>query len=44
VIGEVGASDVDAVNSFLGSEQMQHVLAQANEMSTTLIEIVWLEN
>ena len=41
VIGEVDAFDVDAVNSFFGSEQMQPVLAQANKMSTAPIEIVW---
>jgi hypothetical protein len=43
VIGEVDASDVDAVNDFFASEKMQPVLAQANEMSTAPIEIVWLD-
>ena len=43
VIGEVAASDVDAVNNFFGSELMQPVLAQANEMSTAPIEIIWLD-
>lgn len=44
VIGEVGTSEVDAVNAFFASEKMGPVLAQANEMSTTPIEIVWMDD
>ena len=43
VIGEVDASDVDAVNSFFASDKMQPVLAQANEISAAPIEFVWLD-
>ena len=44
VIGDVDASEVNAVNDFLASEKMQPVFAQVNEMSTAPIEFVWLDD
>jgi hypothetical protein len=43
VIGDVDASDVGAINSFVQSEQMQTVFSQVNEMSTAPLEFVWLD-
>ena len=43
VIGEMAASEVEGVISFFESDKMKSVLGQANEMSTTPIEMVWLD-
>jgi quinol monooxygenase YgiN len=43
VIGEVAASDVKAVNTFLASEGMQAVFRQVEGMSTAPIEFLMLE-
>ena len=44
VIGEVQESEVDPVKSFLASDRMQKVFAEVNEVSTSPIEFVWLED
>ncbi len=41
VIADVADSDVDAVNEWAGSEQMQNTFGQVNEMSEAPLEIVW---
>ena len=43
VVGELDASEVEGVKNFFASEKMRSVLAQADEMSTTPIEAIWLE-
>jgi hypothetical protein len=42
VIGDIADSDVDAVNEWAGSEEMQAAFAQVNEMSEEPLEIVWV--
>jgi hypothetical protein len=37
-------SEVDAVKEFFSSEKMSTVLRQANEMSTTPMELIWLDD
>ncbi|MFB3102474.1 MAG: hypothetical protein ACE1ZV_04355 [Alphaproteobacteria bacterium] len=44
VVGEMIASEVDDVKSYFESEKMKDVLGQANELSTTPIEAVWLDD
>ena len=44
VVGEMDASEVDGVKSFFASEKMRAVLDQADAMSTTPIETIWLED
>ena len=44
VVGEMEASEVDDVKSFFASDKMRAVLAQADKLSTTPIETVWLED
>ena len=44
VVGEMDASEVDAVKEFFASEKMSSILGQANEMSTTPIEWIWLDD
>ena len=43
VVGEMDASEVDAVKGFFASEKMVAVLDQAGEMSTAPIEWIWLD-
>lgn len=43
VVGEMDASEVGAVKAFFATEKMSSVLEQANEMSTTPIEWIWLD-
>ena len=43
VVGEMEASEVDAVKEFFATEKMSSVLEQANEMSTTPMEWIWLD-
>ena len=43
VVGEMEASEVDAVKEFFTSEKMTAILNQANELSTTPIEWIWLD-
>ena len=42
VIGEVADSEVDGVNEWAASEQMQKAFGQVNEMSEVPLEIVWV--
>jgi hypothetical protein len=44
VVGEMDASEVEDVKKFFESEKMRTVLGQADEMSTTPIERIWLED
>jgi len=44
VIGEVADFEVDAVNEWAASEQMQDVFRQVNEMSEVPLEIVWVND
>jgi quinol monooxygenase YgiN len=44
VIGEVAASDVETVKTFLGSDRMQAVFRQVDAMSTAPIEFLQLED
>lgn len=44
VVGEMEASEVDAVKSFFASDNMREVLGQVDEMSTTPIDAIWLED
>ena len=44
VVGEMEASDVDGVKDFFASEKMRAVLSKADEMSTTPIETIWLDD
>ena len=44
VIGEVADSEVDAVNEWAASEQMQNVFGQVIEMSEVPLEIVWVND
>ncbi len=44
VIGEVDASEVDAIKDFLTSEKMRLLFVQINETSTAPIEFVWLDD
>ena len=44
VVGEMAASEVDDVKSFFESDKMKDVLGQANTMSTTPIEVIWLDD
>jgi hypothetical protein len=37
-------SEVEGVKNFFASEKMRAVLGQADEMSTTPIETIWLED
>jgi hypothetical protein len=43
IVGEVAASEVQAVKEFLASQRMQDVFKRVNAMSTAPIEFVWLE-
>ena len=43
VVGEVQASDVNAVKEFMESDRMQDVFRRVNAMSTAPLEILWLE-
>jgi hypothetical protein len=42
VVGELAASEVQAVKDFIASPQMQDVFTRVNAMSTAPLEIVWL--
>ena len=44
VVGEMEASEVEGVKNFFASEKMRTVLGQADEMSTTPIETIWLDD
>ena len=44
VIGEVEDSEVDGVNEWASSEQMQNIFGQVNEMSESPLEIVWVND
>ena len=44
VVGEMDASEVEGVKNFFASEKMRAVLGQADEMATTPMEIIWLED
>lgn len=44
VVGEMSASEVEGVNDFMGSEKMQKVFTRVNEMSTSPLEFVWLDD
>jgi hypothetical protein len=44
VVGEMDTSEVEDVKKFFESEKMRAVLGQADEMSTTPIERIWLED
>ena len=44
VVGEMDASEVEDVKSFMASEAMQKVFAQVNEASTSPLEFTWLED
>ena len=44
VVGEMDAAEVDDVKNFMDSDKMRAVLAQADEMSTTPIETIWLDD
>ena len=44
VVGEMEASEVEGVKNFFASEKMRAVLGQADEMSTTPIETIWLDD
>ena len=44
VVGEMDASEVAGVKEYFGSEKMRAILGQADEMSTTPIETIWLED
>ena len=44
VVGEMDASEVDGVKSFFASDKMRAMLGQADEMSTTPIETIWLDD
>ena len=44
VVGDVAATEVDDVKSFFESEKMKDILGQANELSTTPIEVTWLDD
>ena len=44
VVGEVDASEVEDVKSYMASEAMQNVFAQVNEASTSPLEFTWLED
>jgi hypothetical protein len=43
VVGRMDTSEVDAVKEFFATEKMSSVLEQANEMSTTPLEWIWLD-
>jgi len=43
VVGEMDANEVEAVKEYFASDKMRSVLGQADEMSTTPIETIWLE-
>lgn len=44
VVGEMDASEVEDVKSFMASEAMQKVFARVNEASTSPLEFTWLED
>ncbi|MEE9169876.1 MAG: hypothetical protein V3U73_08910 [bacterium] len=44
VVGEMDESEVEEVKRFFESEKMRNVLGQADDMSTTPIERIWLED
>ena len=44
VVGEVAASEVEDVKSYMASEAMQNVFARVNEASTSPLEFTWLED
>lgn len=44
VIGEIDASEVDAVKAHLDSEQMRNVFAAVTEGSTQPLEFTWFED
>ena len=44
VVGEMDASEVDDVKEFFESDHMRDILGQADAMSTTPIETIWLED
>jgi hypothetical protein len=44
VVGEMDASEVDDVKEFFESDKMRDILGQADAMSTTPIETIWLED
>jgi hypothetical protein len=43
VVGMMEASEVAAVKAFFASDKMREVLGHVDEMSTTPIETIWLE-
>jgi hypothetical protein len=43
VVGEVTASDVNAVKDWIKSQHMQDVFKRVNAMSTAPLEFIWLE-
>ena len=43
VVGEMAASEVDAVKAFFETDKMKEILGKADGLSTRPIEITWLE-
>jgi len=43
VVGVMEESEVDAVKDFFASDKMRAALGQADELSATPIETIWLE-
>ena len=43
VVGEMAASEAEAVKDWLKSQHMQDVFKRVNAMSTTPLEFIWLE-
>ncbi len=44
VIGEIEESELDGVNEWAASEQMQTVFKQVDEMSEVALEFVWVKD
>lgn len=44
VVGEMDPSEDDEVKSFFASDKMRAVLSQADDLSTTPIETIWLDD
>ncbi len=43
VVAELDASEVDEIKSFIASDEMQAVFSKVNEMSTTPLQFIWLD-
>ena len=42
-MAELDASEVDEIKSFIASDEMQAVFSKVNEMSTTPLPFIWLD-